>query len=198
MTRLLTAALALALAAPAARAAEPFLGARIGFALPFGSVVPGNHVRDVTTSTVPLQLDGGFRFGAPLTLGAYLSYAFGQLARDADRACGAADCSARTFRVGVQAAIHSTLRAGRDVWGGVLFGWERFHFDGPVDQTASGPELGLQGGFDFTGTGTGFGPFASLTFGQYSSYEVGGRDVSIPDEKIHGALQIGVRGYFGL
>jgi hypothetical protein len=197
MSKLFAAALALALAAPAS-AAEPFLGARIGFGLPFGDIAEANDVRDVTSSVVPLQVDAGLRLGRPFSLGAYLSYGFGLLGDETDRACGATDCSARIFRIGLQAAIHSDIGSGRDVWGGVLFGWERLGLDAPTDVTASGPELGIQGGFDFTGNGTGFGPFVSLTFGEFSSLELGGDDAPIGDEKVHGTLLLGVRGYFGL
>jgi hypothetical protein len=198
MRKLLAAALALALAASPASAAEPFLGARIGFGLPFGDIVSGDDVREVISSVVPLQVDAGLRFGRPLSLAAYVSYGFGQLADETDRACGAADCSARILRIGLQAAIHSGVASGRDVWGGVLIGWERLGLDAPRDLAASGPELGIQGGLDFTGTGTGFGPFVSLTFGEFSSLEVGGGDVPIGDETVHGTLLLGVRGYFGL
>jgi hypothetical protein len=191
-------ALALAFAASTASAADPFLGARIGFGLPFGEIASGTDLRDVVSSDVPLQVDAGLRFGHPLSLAAYLSYGFGQLADDADRACGSADCSARILRLGVQAAIHSGIGGSRDVWGGVVFGWERLALDAPTDLTASGPELGIQGGLDFTGSGTGFGPYVSLTFGEFSSLEVGGRDVDVGDEKVHGTLLLGVRGYFGL
>lgn len=197
MKKLVGAALAFALAAPPALAAEPFLGARIGLAFPFGRIAPGEHIRDVISTSVPLQLDAGFRLGQPFSVGAYLSYAFGQLGDATDRACGAADCSARTFRIGLQAAIHSEVGPNREVWGGVLFGWERLHLEAPSDITASGGELGVQGGFDFTGNRTGFGPFASLTFGQFTNLDVGGRNVGIGDEKLHGTLQLGVRGYFG-
>ena len=196
MSKLLAAALTLVLA-PSALAAEPFLGARIGLGFPFGDIAPGRDLRDVISTNVPLQVDGGFRL-APFTLGAYLSYGFGQLADDADRTCGAASCSARTFRIGIQGALHAGIGAGRDVWGGVLFGWERLNLDAPTDVTASGGEIGIQGGFDFTGDRTGFGPFVSLTFGEFSNLDVGGSDVSISDEKVHGTLQLGVRGYFGL
>jgi hypothetical protein len=198
MRKPFAAAVALALAAPSASALEPFLGARIGLGLPFGDIVSGNDVRDVVSSVVPLQVEGGLRLGRPFSLGAYLSYGFGLLGDETDRACGAVDCSARIFRIGVQGAIHSDIGSGRDVWGGVLFGWERLGLDAPQDVTASGPELGVQGGFDFTGTRTGFGPFVSLTFGEFTSLEVGGRDAPVGDEKVHGTLLLGVRGYFGL
>jgi hypothetical protein len=199
MSKLVTAAaLALALASTPASAVEPFLGLRVGFGIPFGKIAPANDIRDVISSNVPLQVDAGFRFGQPFSLGAYLSYGFGLLAGETDAACGSADCSERTFRIGVQAAVHSAVGSGREMWGGVLLGWERLHLEAPADVTASGAELGLQGGLDFTGTGSGFGPFGSLTFGRFSSLEVGGRDVGIADEKTHGTLQVGVRGYFGL
>jgi hypothetical protein len=198
-TPLTAAVAALALAVPAAASAQaPFLGLRIGYALPFGDVASGRSMRDVVKSDVPIQIDGGFRLD-PWTLAGYLSYGFGQLASEADRACGTADCSANVFRLGLQAALHSEIRPEREVWGGVFGGYERLDLDAPgsLDLTASGWELGLQGGFDFATRSTGFGPFAAFSFGRFTSLAVGGNDVDVP-EATHVTLQLGIRGYFKL
>jgi hypothetical protein len=193
-------AAALALAAPAlAPAQAPFLGARIGYALPFGDVASGISIRDIVKSVVPIQVDAGFKLGRPWTLGAYLSYGFGQLAGDADRACGTADCSVSVIRLGVQAALHSEIRPEREVWAGVLAGWERLGLDAPgaLEVTANGWELGLQGGLDLASRSAGFGPFASLGFSRYSSVDTGGSDPNLRD-RTHLTMQVGVRGYFKL
>jgi hypothetical protein len=201
MGKLLAAALAVAVAAPLAASAQaPFLGLRIGYAIPFGNIVPQNSIRDVQRSNVPVQIDGGYKFDQRWDLGAYLSYGFGQLADEAEDACGAADCSTNTFRFGIQGAAHFEVRPGREAWGGLLFGFERLDLDAPgtLDTTASGWEFGFQGGFDFATGSTGFGPFASLTWGRFENLARGGNDVSLPDKEIHTTFQLGVRGYFKL
>jgi hypothetical protein len=192
------AAFALVLAAPSAASAQAStLGARIGLGLPFGDTAGnGPAVRDLTKSVVPIQIDLGLKLGKPVMIGAYLGYGFGQLADEADGRCGAADCSASVIRLGLQGAIHSEVSSGREIWAGVLFGWERLHFDAPSpdDVTANGWEFGLQGGFDFSSATSGFGPFVSLSVGQFG--DLSGTDVSVGERKTHGTLQVGVRGYF--
>jgi hypothetical protein len=188
------AALALALALPSlASAQSPILGGRIGFGVPTGDVMTGTSHRDVITSDVPLQLDAGFKVG-PVDFGAYFSYGFATPDSDCP-----GSCSANVIRAGLQGALHSEIRPGREVWAGVLFGYERLKVandDG--DFSASGWEGGLQGGFDFASSTTGFGPFLSVTFGQFSDFTSGAGSGSIPDKKLHNTFQLGVRGFFKL
>lgn len=188
------AALALALAAPTTGSAQAsFLGLRIGYAVPFGGITGSTSQQDVIDSVVPLQLDGGFRLG-PVDLGGYFAYGFAS----ADSRC-TGGCSASVIRVGVQSSLHSQLREGRALWAGFMAGWERLKLSstGP-DFTTTGWEGGLQGGFDFTSSTTGFGPFLSLMIGQFSHIEVGGASGSIPTRKFHETFQVGVRGHFKL
>jgi hypothetical protein len=200
--RTLLAALAVAIAgAPlAARAQDAYLGLRIGLGLPFGNIAAQDAIRDVQQSHVPVQIDGGYIFDEHWSAGAYLSYAWGQLADEIDTACGAADCSTATFRFGIQGAGRFEIRPEREVWAGLLFGWERLDLDAPgaLEATASGWEFGVQGGFDFASTSAGFGPYLSLAWGRFGDLERGGNDVSLPDKEIHTTLTLGIRGYFKL
>ena len=193
MKKLLAAAVfAFALAAPSLASAQaPYAGARVGFGMPFGGITTGTSHRDLITSGVPLQLDGGFKLG-PVDVGAYFSFGFGQPAAEC-----VGSCSANVVRAGVQGALHSEVRPGREVWAGVLAGWERTKLSATGgDLSASGWEGGLQGGFDFASSTTGFGPFLSLTLGQFSDITVGGATGTISEKKFHGTFQAGVRGFF--
>jgi hypothetical protein len=198
MKKLLVAAFALALGAPSAAHAQAFLGGRIGYAFPYGTAleIAGNSTseRDLVKSSVPLQVDAGLRLG-PIELGGYLSYGF---ATAGSRCSGS--CSANEVRLGVQANLHSPLAREREVWAGVLLGWERLKISpsSGSDSTASGWQAGIQAGYDFAGSSFGFGPFGMLTAGQYDSFEVGNTSLSGFSKKIHGQFQIGVRGFFKL
>src|SRR6266545_5920922 len=190
MKTLLAAAFALALAAPSLASAQaPYVGGRVGYGMPFGEISAGAPQRDVISSGVPLQLDAGFKLG-PVDGGAYFSYGFAQ----PDSSCGGS-CSANVIRAGLQGSLHSEIRPGREVWAGVLAGYERMSVGGG-DASVSGWAGGLQGGFDFASSTTGFGPFMSLTVGQFSNVTEDGASASITDKKFHGTFQLGVRGFF--
>jgi hypothetical protein len=200
MKKLLAAAtlvFAVALAAPSAAFAQSaYLGGRIGYGFPFGSALAIGDTttseRDLVKSNIPLQLDVGLRFG-PIDLGGYLSYGFA----DAGSSCSNS-CTAREFRVGAQANLHAASGSERQVWGGVLLGYERLNLSPASggDSTASGWQGGVQAGYDFSGSSFGFGPFGMLTMGEYSSFEVAGASTSSFTKKLHGQFQIGVRGFF--
>ncbi len=200
MIRHLAAALAaVALATPSGASAaqsSPYLGARIGYGFPYGtalSVGPDStSQRDLVKSSVPLQGDVGLRMG-PIDLGGYFSYGFAK----AGSAC-TGSCSASHLRLGAQLALHAPIASEREVWGGVLFGWERLKLSPSSGgaSTASGWEAGLQGGYDLAGSTFGFGPFVMLTAGQYDAFERNGVEVPSFTEKLHGMFQLGVRGFF--
>lgn len=195
MKKLLAAlAFALALAAPSAASAQSFFGLRIGYGIPFGSAAGGLAERDLVKGVVPLQADLGLRLG-PVDLGGYLSYGFATPPSDCP-----GNCSENVVRLGVQGVLHSPLGHERAIWAGVLAGWERAKLSPGIGSAsvASGWEGGLQGGYDFTSSSTGFGPFLQLTFGQYDSLEVNGVRLSGFERKYHEVFQLGVRGYFKL
>jgi opacity protein-like surface antigen len=196
---LAVAAFALALAAPAAASAqEPFLGFRIGYGFPYGTAFQlggaDTNQSDLVKAVIPLQMDLGFRMG-PTELSGYFSYGFGQ----APSSCPGS-CSENVIRVGGQAVLHAALRAERELWGGVLLGWERTHVSPGTgaDASASGWEGGLEGGYDFVNSTAGFGPFVQLTAGKYSSIDLGGTSLAGFDKTWHGTFLLGVRGHFRL
>ncbi len=189
-------ALALAAAPSTASAQEPFLGFRIGYGFPNGTAFDAGGTSmdqsDLIKSVIPLQLDLGFRTG-PAELSGYFSYGFAT----SPSGCPGS-CSANVVRVGAQAVLHAALRSERELWAGVLLGWERTHLSpgSGGEANASGWEGGLQGGYDFTNSTAGFGPFIQLTTGKYNSIEQGGNSVSGFDRTWHGTVLLGVRGHF--
>jgi hypothetical protein len=191
-------ALALAAAPSAASAQAAFLGFRIGYGFPYGTVYDAGGTSpdqtDLMKAVIPLQLDAGFRMG-PTELSGYFAYGFGK----SPSGC-AGSCSVSDLRLGAQAVLHAPLRAEREVWGGVLLGWQRTSLSpgSGGDSTASGWEGGLQGGYDFVNSTAGFGPFAQLTFGRYGSIEQSGTSFSGFDKTWHGTMLFGVRGHFRL
>jgi opacity protein-like surface antigen len=200
MKKLLVAAFAfaVALATPSAAHAQAYLGGRIGYAFPYGTAleVAGTRTseRDLVKSSIPLQADAGLRLG-PIEVGGYLSYGFATAGSQCTDSC-----SAKELRLGVQANLHSPLSHEREVWAGVLFGWERLKLSpgSGSDSTASGWQGGIQAGYDFAGSSFGFGPFGMLTVGQYDSFEIGNTSLSGFTKKLHGEFQVGVRGFFKL
>lgn len=201
MTRhLAAAALALSLAAPSGASAHSaaYAGARIGYGFPYGTALSlgteSTSQRDLVKSSVPLQGDLGLRIG-PIDLGGYFSYGFAK----AGSACEGS-CSANHVRLGAQLALHAPIASEREVWGGVLFGWERLKVSPSSGSAsiASGWEAGLQGGYDLAGSSFGLGPFVMLTAGQYDSFERNGATVQGFTKKLHGMFQLGIRGFFQL
>jgi hypothetical protein len=185
-------AFALAVASPSAASADPFVGFRIGFGLPFGTAAGSISQSDVLRHVVPLQLEAGAALG-PVDLAAYGAYGFGTPPSDCS------GCSVNDVRLGVEGMLRSPLGGGRDLWAGILLGWKETRLShGGGDFTASGWEGGLQGGYDFTGPGFGMGPFLQLTIGQYDTIESGGSSTSSFDKKFHEILQVGFRGFFKL
>lgn len=198
MKKLAALALAALVAAPSAASAQSavYLGGRIGYGFPFGTALEvagqGTSQRDLVKSNIPLEADVGVRFG-PIDVGAYLSYGFAK----AGSRCGG-DCSANELRLGLQAGLNAAMGHERSVWGGVLLGYEKLTVKpkGGGETKASGVQGGVQGGYDFSGSSFGFGPYGQLTVGQYDSFETPAGSVSNFTKKTHGQFVLGVRGYF--
>lgn len=199
------AALIVAFAIPTAASAQIFIGARLGVGFPWGKIVdePGaNDLKDLAKAQVPVQLDLGLKLGKALALGAYASYGFVMLDDDLKDACDAAnwDCRAATLRFGVQANLHAENSATTEFWGGVTLGYTQVKYEEILvdEYTLSGFEGGLQGGFDFLASPAfRFGPFASLTVGQFNKWDDGTNDGEVDNTAMHGWFQIGIRGMWG-
>lgn len=198
------AALLVATLVPSAASAQFFVGARLGYGMPWGEIWDGADLKDGVKSQIPIQLDAGLKLGQALALGAYASYGFAQISDDEKDFCDAfnIDCSASTVRVGVQANLHAANSETTEFWGGVTLGYTRLTLTEDNDDLAlTGFEGGLQGGFDFLASpNVRVGPFASLTVGRFTKWDDGTNDGDIEDfadTTFHGWFQIGIRGMFG-
>lgn len=198
------AALLVATLVPSAASAQFFVGARLGYGMPWGEVWDTNDLKDGVKSQIPIQLDLGLKLGQALALGVYGSYGFVQLSDDRQDSCDLSnfDCSASTLRVGAQANLHAANSGNTEFWGGVTLGYTRLTYSIESNDTAfTGFEGGLQGGFDFLPTPNfRVGPFASLTVGRFTKWDDGTNDGDIDtfaDTTFHGWFQIGIRGMFG-
>lgn len=219
MRKLLTLAVAMAVAVPTASRAQVTLGARLGFAPAMGNVAKdantGQAIKmsDGVKSQVPIQIEAAFRASKEIAVGAYFSYGIGQLGGAFKDECTAfgQSCSASDVRLGIQAFYTFTQVNPQFVpWAGIGFGYEwgtsTATGGGLPDQTLTfkGFELlNLQlGGDVVVSPQLSVGPYLMLSIAQYSTAEVesGGVSVSgsIDKKAIHEWLGFGVRGKFDL
>jgi hypothetical protein len=209
MRKLVTvAALLVATAVPAAASAQVYLGARLGYALPWGDYFKDAKIKDGINSQIPITLDLGLKLGKALDVGAYASYGFGRLSTSAKDDCDAtgSTCSASTLRVGAQLNLHAENTATTDFWGGIAVGYEQIRVKDSKalidDSTVKGFDATLQGGFDFLASqNLRIGPFVSVSIGQFTKLKTPGDEVKISDftdTAFHGWFQLGVRGFYTL
>ena len=195
--RLSAAALALVLAAPAARA-EPVAALRLALAPSFGSAAADVPVSDVVTMQFPLQLDALWRH-RNVSAGGYASWGRGRV-----DACSGS-CSASVWRLGLQATWSFAPVRGAEPWAGLATGYEwasarRERAGAEVKSTWKGFEvLALQGGVEWRlGRRFALGPFLLLGFGRYSDLSVetgfGSAEAPIAERAFHGWFHAGVRG----
>ncbi len=176
--------LALLAAAPAgARAAGPsasnedgiLFGVRGGWALPSGEIAPGEKLKDLAESKLPLWLEVGYRFNGHVRAEIYFELAPMSLASPCPD--GAA-CSAFDVRSGLALHLHPAPRSWLDPWVGFGFGIEYLQATTPVpgggvaawELSWYGLEVPVEAGFDlaFSDVFT-LGPYASVSFGQFTS-----------------------------
>ena len=199
------------------------LGLRSGYALPFGDALSAGgsgivqfkqdvHMKDLTSGMIPIWVDAGYMVTPEIMVGAYFQYGFVSIKkRDTNGTVGCvptATCSAHDLRYGVQAQYHFGVAQSLDPWLGLGFGRETV----ALSSTQNGVEssgslngweyLNLQGGLDIEVTpGFALGPFASFSFGQYStvSTKLGNVDLDIDlPSAWHEWLTLGVKGTLGL
>ena len=185
-------------AASAARA-EPSAALRLGVAPALGSAAANVPIDDVVQVQFPLQLDALWRTG-PVSGGLYGSWGPGRTGR-----CGGGStCSARVWRVGLQATWTFATASGSEPWVGLASGYEWAIMDrtrgGTVTTTLSGFEpIAVQGGWEWRlGRWLALGPYALAGVGRYSRMSVdtgfGSATEDIPDRAVHGWIHLGVRG----
>jgi outer membrane protein W len=217
MRKLLTLAVALALALPTASRAQFSLGARIGFAPSMGDAFKDANtgeplkMSDGVKSQIPIQIEGAYKATKEIAVGAYFSYGIGQTggAAKADCSANGQSCSASDVRLGIQAFYSFTQVSPQFVpWLGLGLGYEWGSFEESgggqptVSTTFKGWEfLNLQAGGDYqVSPQFSVGPYVMLSIAQYSTaeFESGGITVSgdIDNKTIHEWIGFGIRGKF--
>jgi hypothetical protein len=191
------------------------LGVRAGYGIPLGSAsgAQGAALSKYVSRSVPLQIEGGWRFSPKLYAGAYFQYAFastGSLINSL--ACGpGVDCSGSDLRFGVDVIYTFLPRARIAPWVGVGAGYEIMNLQASegaerVELKFRGFEFGhLMAGADYRlWPNVRVGLFTALTFAQFSTFETpfdenGNfgplRTVNLP-KAFHEWLQFGVRTMF--
>lgn len=182
----LASVLALLLAAPPARADDPAvpdpddsgfsLVGRAAWARPLGDLDRSDRaVDDLVSAAFPLSIEILYRFQPWLQVGPFLDLA---PAAVVNSACAAGDrCSANAIRFGVGAQLHA--RAGKrvDPWAGLAIGMEVLE---ATTRSATGKREERWAGFEAPilsagvdlgpGRWLAIGPFASASFGEYTSF----------------------------
>jgi hypothetical protein len=127
------------------------LGVRIGFSVPLGGI------SDALGGTLPIWVDGGYRFSPRLILGGYARFALAFTVPGC-----IASCSGYALGLGGEAHYHLDPFLGLDPWIGAGVGFEDISFGG---ESGSGFEVNAQGGLDYK---PGFGPFVGFAYDSYS------------------------------
>jgi hypothetical protein len=157
---------------PTVAQAQLQLGARLGYAVPGGSVDQGETLSGFVANAVPLELDVGYRWNN-FSLALFYQYNFGSAGSDLKAiaaAVGGSGASAAGQEFGLSGTWNFAPKAGLQPWVGLRIGYEDIYikFDSPVGSikgTASGWAYGLQGGLDFA-----LGP---ITLGPYVTWDTG-------------------------
>ena len=218
--RLAVALLAALLAAPT-RGDEPAtspvpplqftVGARVSAALPMGSVLsdPATGtllIDELVALSIPLQLDAGVTLSGRWFVGAYVQYGWSVL--QIGQCKVGETCQLTGLRVGVQ-ALYSLHEEGDTPWFGLGTGWEwmftRYSsnaFTTTLD-VAGWEFVNFQAGYDVqVAPAWKVGPWISGSVGEFSRASMGrdghSQDSNIPNKALHGWLQLGVKGTFGL
>jgi hypothetical protein len=209
MRKLVKLAFLMVLLVPAAASAQLSLGARLGYGLPFGDAEENGELKDGIKGQIPLQLEAGFKILPQLTLGGYVSGAYGLIGDQFKDECDTSgiDCSARVWRVGAQ-ALYSLAGADTSfapwIGAGIGYEWANIKVEGGgfTGETGYGgfEFLNLQAGADWKSAGNlSFGPFVMFSLGQFSKYTLEGtgfpkQDGDIENKAMHQWLTIGLKG----
>jgi hypothetical protein len=180
------------------------LGARAGFAVPFGDVE--GHQGDTLDQTIryaaPLWVDLGVRPIPLLFLGLYATFAPGWVGDALAAACSPYNnaCSTDDARFGLQGHVHILPQSTWDPWvgAGVGYEWLRIN-DAQGSLTTNGWEfVNVQAGLDIRlAAGAHVGPFAAFSMAQYdeaSSSQSGFALASpFPNKALHQWFVLGLR-----
>jgi len=190
----------------------------LGYALPLGSVQSGDNLSDEWSGMLPIWLDAGYLITPNFFVGGYFQYGFAFVSSKAPQgqgACGQSgvSCSGHDVRLGAELHYHILPRNVFDPWVGAGIGYEwasqsaALSAGGSASESVDGFEFfNLQAGGDYKFTPTfGVGPFAALTFAEFSNYstdlsQVGGTSTSgtFDNKALHFWLIFGARAVFDI
>jgi hypothetical protein len=167
-------------------------GLRAAYAMPGGALGAGTQVSDVTFGAVPAWVEAGYRFNRNLSAGLFLQYNRGFSAN-----CPAqASCSTSDLRFGVEGTYSFMPSSTFSPWAGLGAGYEMLSWSrAGAEASAKGFEYAnLQAGMDWNvASNYAVGPFATMTFGKFSSQSSGGVSTSFTDSGMHSWLQFGLK-----
>ena len=104
------------------------LGARLGYALPFGNTSGSEKLSEGTTGHIPVVIEIGYRLNANITVAALVQYGLSQIKENATTGCGGAvSCSGSVIRLGAEAIYNLNLGTALSPWLGIGAGYEWFN-----------------------------------------------------------------------
>jgi hypothetical protein len=191
------------------------VGARSGWAIPFGSLVAGDAMQANFDGMVPLWFDAGYRVSEQFYAGGYFQWGFAFVS---DEVCPPAllRCTATDLRFGLDVHWHfkSLIEGGSwagafDPWVGVGTGYESTIIrlsagEAKSHETDGGFEFGnVQLGGDYTGLSSWrIGAFSSLAIAEYlhrtTGTPAGSASYSLPHPAVHLWLTFGARVQYDL
>jgi len=191
------------------------LGARSGWALPYGSLVKGDSMGSNFDGMVPVWFDAGYRWNEQFYVGGYFQWGFALVS---DEVCARPllSCTATDLRVGLNVhwhfkwlVQHGAWAGAFDPWIGLGTGYEstviRLSSSGANShETDGGLEFGnLQLGGDYTVLPTWrIGAFTSLAIAEYTNRTIGtpagSASFSLSHPAVHLWLTVGLRVQYDL
>jgi hypothetical protein len=205
-------------AAPLPDAARPQrgwqLGGRLGYALPVGPLSSAStgslstRLSDLETASVPIAIEGGYRFSRASYLGGTIAWGAG-IKPNSGGTCPKNDsCFRQDMQARLEGRLYLDPRARTGWWAAAGVGWEVATFSqssGALSSTRtfSGPvlldvELGVDARHDWPA----IGPYLGVTFAEFlsqglhpASADAGG--TWIPSPGVHGWVTLGLRGVWG-
>ncbi len=200
------------------------IGARAGIGYGFGEALQRNtgesgRLVDSGNFTVPLWLDLGVRVHRYFYVGAFGQYQYVNPKRGVDSFCTHSrdECSAYSLMGGLMGRVHFLPNTKADPWVGVGFAYEYLRdraTEGPAERVVSyrGFQFfNLQAGADFElGSGFKIGPYAAFALTQFTrisasltgagplSQSFEGAIADVGETRIHGWMNLGIRGVVGL
>ena len=187
------------------------LGFRLGYAVPMGSAFSGSSSDvgqgDLFSSRVPFWFDLGYRI-PNVYVGLFLQVGIVNIAQNTTTGCGQGNgisCSGSDITFGGGLAAHAAPGAIFDPWLGLGFGYEWLTFSESAPGASAslsfdGPQFfTFQIGGDFkTVDNLRFGPFVSISTGQYQKASLSGTSGDIRDQTFHQWITFGLRGVYDL